>query len=30
MNIFADIGLHLSGLERLRIMMAEGRLTGIE
>ena len=30
MNIFADIGLHLSGLERLRIMMTEGRLTGIE
>ena len=30
MNIFADIGLHLSGLERLRTMMAEGRLTGIE
>ena len=30
MNIFADIGLHLSGFERLRIMMTEGRLTGIE
>ena len=30
MNIFADIGLHLSGLEQLRIMMSEGRLTGIE
>ena len=30
MNIFAEIGLHLSGLERLRTMMTEGRLTGIE
>ncbi|HJR21326.1 MAG TPA: PaaI family thioesterase [Dongiaceae bacterium] len=30
MNIFADIGLHRSGLERLRIMMADGHLTGIE
>jgi uncharacterized protein (TIGR00369 family) len=30
MNVFAEIGLHLSGLERLRIMMRDGRLTGIE
>jgi uncharacterized protein (TIGR00369 family) len=30
MNIFAEVGLHLSGLERLRIMMRDGRLTGIE
>ena len=30
MNIFAEIGLHLSGLERLRTMMADGHLTGIE
>ena len=31
MNIFAEIGLHLSGLERLRTMMApQGRLTSIE
>ena len=30
MNLFAEIGTHLSGLERLRIMMESGRLTGIE
>jgi hypothetical protein len=30
MNIFAEIGLHLSGLERLRVMMTDGHLTGIE
>jgi uncharacterized protein (TIGR00369 family) len=30
MNLFAEIGLHRSGLERLRIMMTEGHLTGIE
>jgi uncharacterized protein (TIGR00369 family) len=30
MNLFAEIGLHLPGLERLRIMMKDGHLTGIE
>jgi uncharacterized protein (TIGR00369 family) len=30
MNLFAEIGTHLSGLERLRTMMREGHLTGIE
>jgi uncharacterized protein (TIGR00369 family) len=30
MNLFADIGIHLSGLERLRTMMEGGHLTGIE
>ena len=30
MNLFAEIGTHLSGLERLRTMMEGGRLTGIE
>lgn len=30
MNLFAEIGTHLSGLERLRTMMQDGRLTGIE
>ena len=30
MNLFAEIGTHLSGLERLRTMMESGRLTGIE
>lgn len=30
MNLFAEIGIHLSGLERLRTMMEGGRLTGIE
>ena len=30
MNLFAEIGTHLSGLERLRTMMEAGHLTGIE
>lgn len=30
MNLFADIGIHLSGFERLRTMMEGGHLTGIE
>ncbi|WP_119304918.1 PaaI family thioesterase [Dongia deserti] len=30
MNLFAEIGTHLSGLDRLRTMMKDGRLTGIE
>lgn len=30
MNLFAEIGTHLSGLDRLRTMMREGHLTGIE
>jgi uncharacterized protein (TIGR00369 family) len=30
MNLFAELGTHLSGLERLRAMMRDGRLTGIE
>ncbi|HET6156725.1 MAG TPA: PaaI family thioesterase [Dongiaceae bacterium] len=30
MNLFAEIGTHLSGLEQLRAMMESGRLTGIE
>ncbi|MEZ5829602.1 MAG: PaaI family thioesterase [Dongiaceae bacterium] len=30
MNLFAEIGTHLSGLERLRTMMEDGHLTGIE
>jgi uncharacterized protein (TIGR00369 family) len=30
MNLFAEIGTHLSGLARLRAMMQGGRLTGIE
>lgn len=30
MNLFAEIGTHLSGLERLRAMMKDRRLTGIE
>ena len=30
MNFFAEIGTHLSGLERLRTMMEGGHLTGIE
>jgi uncharacterized protein (TIGR00369 family) len=30
MNLFAEIGTHLSGLDRLRTMMADERLTGIE
>lgn len=30
MNLFAEIGSHLSGLEQLRAMMDGGRLTGIE
>jgi len=30
MNLFAEIGTHLSGLERLRAMMASGRRSGIE
>lgn len=30
MNLFAEIGTHLTGLDRLRTMMREGHLTGIE
>src|SRR5262249_46663627 len=30
MNLFAEIGLHLSGIERLRAMMEGGHLTGME
>ena len=30
MNLFAEIGTHLSGLDRLRTMMKDGHLTGIE
>jgi uncharacterized protein (TIGR00369 family) len=30
MDIFAEIGTHLTGLERLRTMMERGHLTGIE
>jgi uncharacterized protein (TIGR00369 family) len=30
MNLFADIGTHLPGLDRLRIMIEDGRLTGME
>lgn len=30
MNLFAEIGTHLSGLDRLRTMMKDERLTGIE
>jgi uncharacterized protein (TIGR00369 family) len=30
MNLFAEIGTHFSGLERLRTMMEAGHLTGIE
>ena len=30
MNLFAEIGTHLPGLERLRAMMEGGHLTGIE
>jgi len=30
MDIFAEIGKHLPGLERLRIMMERRQLTGIE
>ena len=30
MNLFAEIGTHLSGLDRLRTMMTDERLTGIE
>ena len=30
MNLFAEIGTHLSGLDRLRTMIKDGRLTGIE
>ena len=30
MNLFAEIGTHLSGLEQLRAMMESGRRSGIE
>ena len=30
MNLFAEIGTHLSGFDRLRTMMTDERLTGIE